>query len=389
MIDIKNNLNIEKEIVDRLNSVTEEKKKNPSLTGFYNRIILSLLDELEILNNSIPDLLRERGVSSVKGIYVSSREKEKLLETLSIEEDALKAIRKVSQEKQQKEKEIGLFTIISSKMFSNISMKLRNYKFFTDMNYDLRKSNTPLLLTTYISMILFATILSLILGVILAALFIMSDRVSIGIVSLFLPVATFFAFYVYPSSKVSSLRSKIDDELPFAIIHMAAISGSGVTPSQIFEIIVKSPDYPSVGGEMKKIVNQINFYGYSLINSLKNIAKATASKRLAELFNGVASTLASGGSLKDYLEKNSVDTLNDYKLRRRRYITISETYADVYTGLLIAAPLIFMLILVLVNILGGTVGGMTPETMAVVGIGGLVIINIGFLVFLEISQPKG
>ena len=84
-----------------------------------------------------------------------------------------------------------------------------------------------------------------------------------------------------------------------------------------------------------------------------------------------------------------MDTLNDYKLRRRRYITISETYADIYTGLLIAAPLIFMLILVLVNILGGTVGGMTPETMAIVGIGGLVVINIGFLVFLEISQPKG
>lgn len=389
MINIKNNLRIEREIVDHLNSVVEEQKKNPALKGFYNKIIFSLLDELEILNNSIPNLIAERGISSVRGIYVSSSEKEKLLETLSIEKDALKSIKKVSQEKQQKEKEIGLFTIISSKIFSDVSMKLRNLKFFTDMNDDLRKSNTPLLLTTYISMILFATVLSFILGIALGTLFILSDRATLGIASFFLPVAVFFGFYVYPSSKVSGLKAKIDDELPFAIIHMAAISGSGVTPSQIFEIIVKSPDYPAVGGEMRKIVNQINFYGYSLINSLKNIAKTTASKRLAELFNGIASTLASGGSLKDYLEKNSVDTLNDYKLRRRRYITISETYADIYTGLLIAAPLIFMLILVLVNILGGTIGGMTPETMGVIGIGGLVVINIGFLVFLEVSQPKG
>jgi hypothetical protein len=77
----------------------------------------------------------------------------------------------------------------------------------------------------------------------------------------------------------------------------------------------------------------------------------------------------------------------DYKLRRKRFTTISETYADIYTGLLIAAPLIFMLILVLMNVLGGGIAGMTTSTVALIGIGALVVLNIGFLIFLQISQP--
>jgi len=387
-MEIKNNLNTEREIISNLKELLEERKKSGQ-KEFFNRAIVAMLKELDILNKSIPDLITERKVSQVRGVFVSSKEKEKLLQILDIEEDALKSLRKASVVKQKKEEKVGAFPIIASKIFINLSFKLRENKFFQDLNGDLRKSNNTLLLTTYISMMLFAALISLIVGILLSVLFIIQNSVGIGIAVLFLPVVTFFALYFYPSSKVSSLRIAVDDELPFAIIHMSAISGSGVTPSQIFEIIAKSSDYPSVGSEMRKIVNQINLYGYSLVNSLRNIAKTTASSRLSELLNGIATTLASGGNLKDYLEKNAVDTLNDYKLRRRRYITISETYADIYTGLLIAAPLIFMLILVLVNVLGGEIGGLSPQTMAVLGIGALVVINIGFLVFLEISQPKG
>jgi len=388
-MDIKNNFRTEIEIINQIKNLKDEKRRSPELEDFYSRTIISLLDELDALNKSIPDFLGEKRLEKVRGVYVSGKEKEKLLQALQIEEENLKSIKRVSVEKAIKEERVGMFPIIASRLFSNMSFRLRKGKFFSDLYENLRKANMPLLLTTYISMILLSTLIAIIAGIGLSAFFISQGQTGIGLGALLLPVVVFFFVYLYPSSKSSSIKSKIDDELPFAIIHMSAISGSGVTPSQIFEIIARSPDYPSIGSEMRKIVNQINLYGYSLVNSLRDTAKTTASPRLAELLNGIALTLSAGGNLGDYLEKNAADTLVDYKLRRRRYITISETYADIYTGLLITAPLIFMLILVLVNILGGTVGGMTPETMAILGIGGVIVINIGFIVFLEISQPKG
>jgi len=390
MEGIKKNIKTEKEIISYLQKILENRKKAvPEEIEFYNNMILAILDKLDTLNKTIPDLLKEKKVYAVGEIFVSGREKENFLKALEIEESNLKSVKSIEKIKKEKEQKVGSFPIIASKIFSNLATQLREKKFFSSLNDSLRKSNMPLLLTTYISVILFSTLIVLIAGLAIAGILVYLNLIGWAIVALFLPVIAFFSVYLYPSSQVSSLKTKIDDELTFAIIHMSAVSGSGVTPLQIFQIIAKSSDYPTVGSEMRKIVNQINLYGYSLVNSLRSIAKTTASPRLSELFNGIATTLASGGELKDYLNKNAADTLTDYKLRRRRYTTISETYADIYTGLLIAAPLIFMLILVLVNVLGSAVGGMSPETLALLGIGGVVVLNIAFMVFLEISQPAG
>ena len=60
--------------------------------------------------------------------------------------------------------------------------------------------------------------------------------------------------------------------------------------------------------------------------------------------------------------------------------------SDVYTGLLIAAPLIFMLMLALINVIGVKVSTLT---LGVIGIGAIIALNIGFIIFLQISQPAG
>jgi flagellar protein FlaJ len=388
--EIKKNLKSDKEMIARLNTIIENKKKAlPDEIEFYDNVISALIEKLDALNKSIPDLLSKKRVVEIKGIYVTKKEKEKFLKALNIEEINLKSIKKTGRKEIKKELKVGAFSITASRMFSKTALGLRNKKIFLALNEHLRKANMPLLLTTYISVIFLSTFLALLGGVAIATFLIFQRLIGWAIIALFLPFIVFLAVYFYPSSQVSSIKGKVEDELPFAIIHMSAISGSGVTPLQIFQIIAKSPEYPAVGSEMRKIINQINLYGYSLVNALRNAAKTTASSRLSDLFNGVATTLSSGGDLRDYLDKNAADTLTDYKLRRRRYTTISETYADIYTGLLIAAPLIFMLILVLVNLLGGGIGGMSPETMALVGIGAIIVINIAFIVFLEISQPKG
>ena len=388
MADIKNNFKIEKEIIEQLKILIDERKKTPEHAEFYSNVIFAILDKLDALNKSIPDML-EKKVSIVRGLLVSRKEKEKLVKSLDIEEDLLKSIKRIRKIEAEKENKISFFSIIAGKMFSNIAFKIRDNKIFLKLNEDLRKSNSTLLLTNYISTMILSVFISLIISLASLFFFILQNQIGFGVISLFFPFVIFFFLYFFPSSQASSIKSKVEDELPFAIIHMSAISGSGVTPLQIFEIIAKSSEYPAVGSEMRKIVNQINLYGYSLVNSLRSIAKKTASPRLSDLLNGIATTIASGGDLSDYLDKNASDTLNDYKLRRKRYLTISETYADIYTGLLIAAPLIFMLILVLVNVIGGGIAGMSPETLAMLGIGALVVVNIAFVVFLEISQPKG
>ena len=53
------------------------------------------------------------------------------------------------------------------------------------------------------------------------------------------PVATFLIMFNYPGMERAAAENRINQELPFATIHMSAISGSMIDPSKIFEIIIE------------------------------------------------------------------------------------------------------------------------------------------------------
>ena len=160
------------------------------------------------------------------------------------------------------------------------------------------------------------------------------------------------AFYLYPASEANSVNKGITQELPFATIHMAAIAGSNIEPSKILKIIMKSQEYPNIGREMKKVIAQVDIYGYDLVTSLKNVASSTSNKKLSELFSGIAINISTGGALKNYLEKKADNFLVDYRLERQKYKNLAGTFMDVYISILIAAPLILMMMFIVMNVSG-------------------------------------
>jgi flagellar protein FlaJ len=395
-LELRKNLEKMKSLALEIENVQNEmqKAKNEE-KKLMSDFIDNAKNELKRLSGEIPGFLAEKkktdGIIGLKGA-----ERRKYLTETGIDEDALTVARKKIEKRKITEIEKagketytmpGIFTKLSSRLFSSPALKITKSALFKGINKSLRKANMPYLISTYISIALLISLISLFFSIVAAiALFPVIGYFSI-LIAIGVPLIVFIVILVYPSSEISSIKNKIDDELPFATMHMSAISSSGVEPSKVFSILAASPEYPAIRKEMRKIANMINFYGYDLTTALRTTAKTTSSERLAELLNGISSTISGGGELRSYLDKIAADSLLDYKLRRKRFTAISETYADIYTGLLIAAPLMFMLILILMNVITGNIAGMSTTTVAAIGIGAIVLLNIGFLIFLEISQP--
>jgi len=78
----------------------------------------------------------------------------------------------------------------------------------------------------------------------------------------------------------------------------------------------------------------------------------------------------------------------DYRIRRNKYVQQLTIYADFYTALLIAAPLIFVIMLPTLSIMQGTMFGFGIKELINLGLILLVILNIGFLIFLQLTQPR-
>jgi len=386
-----------------------------------NETIASLTSSIKIINDSIPQILNSISVAkplpaaataspannknkkplekinfeSAEGkveVVLSPKKREEFLKEISISEDLIKRLKKKEKKVKEERKEFKAargYLKLSNRFFQNLSISLINKGYFKPLALNLKKSNIDILFQTYVAMILFTTFISIIAGLLLTAvLFFFNAGLGFLIVTpIIIPIITFLSVYQYPSSEKNSIERKIERELPFAVIHMSAISGSGIEPAQIFRIIGLGREYPNLAKEIRKVLNQINLYGYDLVTALNNISKGTSSEKLAELFSGLATTITSGGNLNEFFAKRAETLLNDYRLEREKFTKIAETFMDIYISVVIAAPMILMLLVVIISISGIKVAFTSGQlTTAIILI--IVLINIIFLGVLHLKQPK-
>lgn len=427
--NLRQNINEEREIATEIvlfsNQVFYSAGKEKEM---LSQTIDALAGMLSIINNSVAYMIEnispikrlKEGEEEVKGLVslsygkggleksvtISESDRKKFLEELRLLDFSLKRIKKEPFARQIAFKEFkkpSSYARISNKLFSQMANKLVEKRYFNSLNSDLRKANMPFIVNTYVAIILFSTFLSLIFSVILFAVLIFfklsinppslistefsSARVARNLlVFLVVPALTFFSFYYYPYTERESIGKRVNQELPFVVIHMSAIAGSGIEPTQIFKIIALGKEYPYMKQELKKVMNQVNFFGYDLVNALKNSAKSAPSEKLAELFNGLASTISSGGSLTEFLDKRAETLLFDYKLERDKSTKMAESFMDIYISVVIAAPMIMMLLMILMS--SGIVSlGLGVDAITLIIISIVTLVNIVFLVFLRLRQP--
>mgnify|MGYP001588457759 FL=1 len=290
-------------------------------------------------------------------------------------------------------------------MFLNKSIEYINKGYFRSLAIQIKKANLDVLLESYVAMMILTSLLSFAVGIFLV-IFLLFFSIGfvwpivsfyegsillrlvkvIGLI-IIVPAATFFALYIYPSTERSSIARRIDQELPFAVIHMSAISGSGIEPSEIFKIIGLTREYPALRREIRKVLNQINLYGYDLVTALNNVSKSTPSEKLSELFGGLSTTIYSGGSLQTFFEKRAETLLISYRLEREKFTKVAETFMDIYISVVIAAPMILMLLLIMISVSGISVG-FGPGQISLLIILVISLMNILFLAFLHVKQPS-
>ncbi|MBR9690478.1 hypothetical protein GOV08_02225, partial [Candidatus Woesearchaeota archaeon] len=269
-------------------------------------------------------------------------------------------------------------------------------EFFKRFYVTLRFANIKVLSNTYVNIMVFLSLLFAIVFGIASTLFsiaqnnpiylIVSKAFFMAIVGAVL-VAGFLIYY--PHVKIKERMRSMNTNLPFAIDHMSSLVASGVPPATMFRLLTQSKDYGDVSLEIEKISNFIDVFGYDLLTAIKSISATTPAPALKEFFDGLVSTIESGGDLKHYLIQKSKESMLTYRLERQKYVESISTYSDIYTGVLIAAPLFFVSALSLISMLGGKIGGYDVET--VIAFGTYLIIpalNVAFIVFLEFNQPE-
>jgi len=383
-----------------------ENIKKPALKKVPSKFIPKTITHPQevISTENKKDALKEIKTAE-KSLRIAEMKKENK-EDIKLERSVIERLKKRKKRVlEKKEEKVSGYVKLANKIFSKISLSLYKNNTFSSLKKDLIQANLPYLPVSYISTMFLTTLLAGIIAFFVFLFFLffnltikfpfvaqytgefMARFVKVIWILLLAPLATFFIMLVYPSSEKNYIKDRINQELPFVAIHMSAIAGSKIEPSKIFEIITLTREYPYVSREFTKIINEINIYGYNLIGAIRKTALNTSSYKLAEVLNGIATTVTSGGNLDKYFEKKAQSLLFEYRLEKEKYTRLAETFMDIYISVVIAAPMILMLLLMMIKVTGIGIK-LTTQMLTMIIIGGVSFINIIFLTFLYFKQPE-
>lgn len=288
-----------------------------------------------------------------------------------------------------------------SDSYKSVSVKLfggmvdRNIQTFQGLKPSLLGADIPMLLKTWLCVIFSTTTLvyfaSLVSSITIGLVFQVEAFIFVYLV-LLVPVLiasmSFFVFYIYPVQRAGNIRRSIDTNLPFALTHLNAIASSGIPPEYLFELVTGYDEYGHISRDAESVVRNIRMFGMSSVNAIKNVAEKTPSEDFRQVLSGMVSIIEGGGDLASYISEMAEKALFEYKIKREKYLKTLSTYADIYTALVVAAPLMMLSVLAIMRIIGGAVLGLS--------IGDLIFImtwimlpalNVAFLVFIHITYP--
>ncbi len=264
---------------------------------------------------------------------------------------------------------------------------------FVDLKDDLNEADIDVLYRTYVSKIFLFSCFGFLLSSSAGLFYTLQSGLNfVSIVRygfgapLALSLVIFGFMYMYPSQKAKRRKKQIDDNLPFALNHLGAIATSGIPPKSMFELLDTFDEYGAISDEAGEISRRVNVFGEDLTTALREVAEKSPSDDWSEVLYGIISTVETGGDLKSYLQEKADEALFEYNQQREKEIQKLSTYASFYTAILIAAPVFLVVILAVMNLLGGQIAGFAIRDLMWMGVHVIIpVINSLFVIFLALT----
>lgn len=264
---------------------------------------------------------------------------------------------------------------------------------FEDLKDDLQKADIDVLYRTYVAKMFLYSWFGFVLGALAGTAYFLTGELSLinGLrfilgVPMAFGLVIFGFMYLFPSQQAKRRKKRIDDNLPFALNHLGAIATSGIPPKSMFELLNTFDEYGGISEEAGEISRRVNVFGEDLTTALKQVADKSPSEDWSEVLYGIISTVETGGDLESYLQEKADEALFDYNIEREKEIEKLSTYASFYTAILIAAPVFLVVVLAVMNLLGGTIAGFAIRDLMFLGVHVVIpVINALFVAFLAVA----
>ncbi|WP_202319397.1 type II secretion system F family protein [Archaeoglobus neptunius] len=158
----------------------------------------------------------------------------------------------------------------------------------------------------------------------------------------------------YPYYVTNVRKSKIDSSLPHAVNMMLGMAKGGVPLISIFKFIAENRDvFGEISREFERIVLLVDVFGADVYTAVKQVAETTPSDRLKTFLENFLNVYEGGGDVVEYLRAKSEQFLSERETYYTLFLETLQVFAEIYLALFIVAPLFFLTVLVVFQLVGG------------------------------------
>ncbi|MBZ3934906.1 type II secretion system F family protein [Methanimicrococcus blatticola] len=268
------------------------------------------------------------------------------------------------------------------------------------LNQNLKKSRMSFPAVLYLSFILFISFLIASTGFFLEiAVFSLNianriDEEQTRVATVLICIFTVFSIILaglflilLPFFKAYDRKLKIEQQLPFAVNYMAAMSIAGVSIENIFISMSQKrirSVYRDLSDEMKTIAVSVNYFGRDYPSALQKLSEETSSPMFSDFILSSKNTMISGGSFQKFIISKKHEYQSLALQRKEKYFQTLDMLSEIYITVFLAMPLFFMILFFTMTPLSGP----QTEQMKVLAYQLVPFLGIFFLLILEIINEK-
>lgn len=168
----------------------------------------------------------------------------------------------------------------------------------------------------------------------------------------------------YPVYKRYSRGMKIDSRLPYTLAYFASLAASGMGLDKVVENAVEVEEEKEIAREFSLFLTDTRLLGLDMLTALERRSSRSPSILLSLFLSGLRDAYIVAGNLYEYSAFIARRLLEFKRYELRKIASTVSVIAEAYVTLMVAAPLMFVVMLSIIGMLGGSIGGI-PTTLLI------------------------
>jgi flagellar protein FlaJ len=170
----------------------------------------------------------------------------------------------------------------------------------------------------------------------------------------------------YPVYRRHSRGWTITARLPYTLAHFAVLASSGLGFTEILRMIRELEENREIEREVDLLLTDVELLGVDVLSALERAAARSPSAALSLFLSGLRDAYLTGGNLYSYTSFTTQRLLEMKRSELQRVTNTVAAISEMYVTLMVAAPLMFIVMLAIISMLGGTVGGLPANLLIAV-----------------------